>query len=252
MSFELPRNTIVPVFAAAVRLDPEAHPFERDNAAEIEENWRVETARNPALFDGKVVLLSGLNYAGGSLEGVCHTIRFATFMLWRKTRPSGSAEHAYAHAMPVTSDNALILIRMAAHTVNAGRVYFAAGSFEPQDFREGVADIDFNMTREVGEETGLDLSACGRDPHYHLRSSEGASVIFRRYYVDEPAEAVAERIRTFVAAEKEPEIEAPVIVRSPRDLPVGLALHVPSMIEWHFANPGTVTAARPSDLSGKG
>lgn len=241
MPFDLPRDTIVPVRTAAVRLDPGPHPFERDNTAAINENWREETARNPALFDGEVVLLSSLAYAGGKLDGLCHTVRFATFMLWRKTRPLGSAEHAYAHAMPVTSDNALVLIRMAAHTVNAGRVYFAAGSFEPQDFRGGMADIDFNMVREVLEETGLDLAGSARDPHYHLRSSEGASVIFRRYYVPEPAEAVAERIRAFVAAEQEPEIEGPVIVRGPRDLPANTALHIPSMIEWHFSSlPGNI------------
>ena len=237
MSFDLPRNAIVPVRTASVRLDPGPHPFERENAAAIDENWRQETARNPALFDGKVVLLSGLTYADGRLDGTCHAVRFATFMLWRKTRPLGSAEHAYAHAMPVTSDNALILIRMAGHTVNAGRVYFAAGSFEPQDFRDGVADIDFNMVREVAEETGLDLAGRERDPIYHLRSSEGASVIFRRYYISEPAEAVADRIRAFVAEEEEPEIEGPLIVRDPADLPPDLALHIPSMIEWHFANP---------------
>ena len=237
MPFDLPRDAIVPVRSAIVRLDPGPHPFERDNAAAIDENWRAEKEANPALFDGKVVLLSSLTYADGRLEGLCHIIRFATFMLWRKTRPLGSAEHAYAHAMPVTSDNALILIRMAGHTVNAGRAYFAAGSFEPQDFHEGMADIDFNMLREVREETGLDLSGCERDPIYHLRSSEGASVIFRRYYLNEPAETVAERISAFVAAEEEPEIEGPVIVRGPSDLPADMALHIPAMIEWHFANP---------------
>jgi 8-oxo-dGTP pyrophosphatase MutT (NUDIX family) len=237
MPFDLPRDAIVPVRSAAVRLDPGPHPFERENAAAIDENWRAELAANPALFDGKVVLLSSLTYADGRLDGLCHVIRFATFMLWRKTRPLGSAEHAYAHAVPVTSDNALILIRMAGHTVNAGRAYFAAGSFEPQDFRGGMADIDFNMMREVREETGMDLSGRERAPIYHLRSSEGASVIFRRYYLDEPAETVAERIRAFVAAEEEPEIEGPVIVRGPSDLPADMAQHIPAMIEWHFANP---------------
>lgn len=237
MSFDLPRDSIVPIRCAAVRLDPGPHPFERDNAAAIDENWRKETAANPALFDGQVVLLSNLAYADGRLDGTSHAVRFATFMLWRKTRPLHLAEDAYAHAMPVTSDNALILIRMAGHTVNAGRIYFAAGSFEPQDFRAGMADIDFNMIREVGEETGLDLTGCERDPIHHLRSSEGASVIFRRYYLDEPADAVAERIRVFVAGEAEPEIDGPVIVRDPRDLPADLALHIPSLIKWHFANP---------------
>ena len=64
--------------------------------------------------------------------------------------------------MLVTKDNALIAIRMAAHTVNAGRVYFAAGSFEPEDFPDGRVDAHGNMVREVTEETGLDISGVRR------------------------------------------------------------------------------------------
>ena len=45
--------------------------------------------------------------------------------------------------------NALVAIRMGAHTVNAGKVYFAAGSFEPEDFPDGVVDAHGNMAREV-------------------------------------------------------------------------------------------------------
>jgi 8-oxo-dGTP pyrophosphatase MutT (NUDIX family) len=239
VSFDLPRDVVLPVDLAAIRLDPAQHPFETENAALIEENWRREKARNPALFNGEVVLLSKLAYGGGRLEGVCHIIRFATFLLWRLSRPLGSAEHAYAHAMPVTSDNALVLVRMGGHTLNAGRVYFAAGSFEPQDFSGGVADIDFNMIREAREETGVDLSGCRRDPRYHLRSSEGASVIFRRFFLDETADVVADRIRAFVAAESDPEIDGPVIVRGADDLPDSMALHIPAMIAWHFANPAS-------------
>ncbi|MGN6467155.1 MAG: hypothetical protein ACTHLP_16925, partial [Rhizobiaceae bacterium] len=84
MSFNLPRDAIVPVRIAAVRLDPGPHPFERENGPAIDANWHEETARNPALFDGQVVLLSRLDYEGGRLEGTCHAVRFATFMLWRK------------------------------------------------------------------------------------------------------------------------------------------------------------------------
>jgi 8-oxo-dGTP pyrophosphatase MutT (NUDIX family) len=237
LTFDLPRDVVVPVHSAEIDLDAAPHPFETENGAAIGQNWAREKTANPALFNGEVMLLSRLRYRGTRLDGVCHMVRYATFLLWRRWQPAGSAEHAYTHAMPVTSDNALILVRMAPHTANANRVYFAAGSFEPQDFRGGMADIDFNMMREVREETGLDLSGCERDPIYHLRSSEGASVIFRRYYLGQPAEAVADRIRAFVAAEEEPEIEGPVIVRGPSDLPADMAQHIPAMIEWHFANP---------------
>ncbi|RTL94991.1 MAG: hypothetical protein EKK31_30100 [Hyphomicrobiales bacterium] len=238
MSFDLPRNVILPVDAIDVRLDPGPHPFALSNAQAIAENWRQEMAANPALFDGTVVLLSELAYRDSRLVGRCHAVNYSTFMLWRKRRENSGAEHAYAHAMLVAGDNALVAIRMGPHTVNAGRVYFAAGSFEPVDFREGQVDVDFNMIREVGEETGLDLSAAERDQRYFALSTASGTVIFRRYRVAESADALARRIRAFVDAEAEPEIEGPVIIRDAADLPEGLMGHMKPLIEWHFSQDG--------------
>lgn len=235
MSFDLPRNVILPVDEVDVRLDPTAHPFERDNQPAIAENWRRETAAKPALYDGTVVLLSALGYRDRRLIGRCHAVRYSTFMLWRKNRVLSGAEHAYAHAVLVAGDNALVAIRMGAHTVNAGYVYFAAGSFEPVDFRDGLVDVDFNMIREVGEETGIDLSAARPGRRYHALSTASGTVIFRRYRVAEHADDLARRISAFVAAETEPEIEGPVIIRDADDLPDGLMGHMKPLIEWHFA-----------------
>ncbi|OBQ81487.1 hypothetical protein [Mesorhizobium sp. WSM3873] len=236
MSFDLPRNVILPVDAVDVRLVASPHPFERDNQTAIAENWRREMEMKPALYDGTVVLLSALSYRDSRLIGRCHAVKYSTFMLWRKNRELSGAEHAYAHAVLVAGDNALVAIRMGSHTVNAGRVYFAAGSFEPIDFRDGVVDIDFNMIREVGEETGIDLSGAARGQRYYTLSTSSGTVIFRRYHVPEPAEELARRISAFVATEAEPEIESPVIIRNATDLPVGLMGHMKPLIEWHFAN----------------
>ena len=236
MSFDLPRNVIFPVDAVDVRLDPGPHPFAVDNERAIAENWQREIAANPALFDGTVVLLSELAYRDNRLVGRCHAVNYATFMLWRKRRENSGAEHAYAHAMLVAGDNALVAIRMAAHTVNAGQVYFAAGSFEPIDFRDGLVDVDFNMIREVGEETGLDLSVAERGKRYHAMSTSSGTVIFRRYRKTASADEIASRISAFVATEEQPEIEGPVIIRNAADLPEGLMGHMKPLIEWHFAD----------------
>ncbi|TGV91548.1 hypothetical protein EN788_61695, partial [Mesorhizobium sp. M2D.F.Ca.ET.145.01.1.1] len=107
MSFDLPRNVILPVDAIVVRLDPGPHPFAVDNAEAIAKNWQSEIAANPALFDGTVVLLSELAYRDRSLIGRCHASNYSTFMLWRKRRENSGAEHAYGHAMLVAGDNAL-------------------------------------------------------------------------------------------------------------------------------------------------
>lgn len=234
LSFDLPRNVILPVDAVDVRLDPGPHPFALSNAAAIAENWRREIAANPALFDGAVVLLAELAYRDGRLVGRCHAVNYSTFMLWRKRRENSGAEHAYAHAVLVAGDNALVAIRMGPHTVNAGRVYFAAGSFEPIDFRDGLVDVDFNMIREVREETGLDLSTAERGQRYHALSTASGTVIFRRYRVAESADELARRITAFVAAETDPEIEGPVIIRHAGDLPAGLMPHMKPLVEWHF------------------
>lgn len=236
MSFTLPLGVILPVDEIDVRLDPSQHPFERGREKAIAENWRHEIAAKPALFDGAVVLLSEFGYDGGRLFGRCHAVRYSTFMYWRKDR-AATAAHAFAHPMLVASDNALVAIRMGAHTVNAGRVYFAAGSFEPDDFPDGLVDAHGNMVREVREETGLDISGVRRGMRHYALATEKGTVIFRRYFLDEDADTIVSRIRDFVARETEPEIEEPVVVRDSKNLPEGLMPHMPAMIDWHFSRP---------------
>ena len=236
MEFDVPRETILPVEHVDVALDPAPHPFETANRAAIEANWASETAANPALFDGHVSLLARLGYRDRRLEGVCHTIRFATFLYWRKTRPWPNAEHTFANAIPVTSDGALVAVRMGQRTSNPGRIYFAAGSFDPPDFPNGKVDVDLNMAREVLEETGLDIAGLPRDPTYHIWSSEAGTGIFRRFRLPMTAAEGEAAIRAFVAQQSDPEIEEPVIIRSAGDLPDGLSPHMRPLISWHFQN----------------
>lgn len=235
MAFDIPRNQILPVDVVDVRLDPEPHPFEIDNAAAIAANWATEQALRPAVFDGTVVLLSELAYRDNRLTGRCHAIRFSTFMLWRKLKPVTSAEHAFAHAMLISSDNALVAIRMGAHTANAGKVYFAAGSFEPEDFSDGQVNLDYNMAREVREETGLDLGQASREERCYALSGDSGTVIVRCYRMAETADELAAQISRFVASETDPEIEGPVIIRGMHDLPEGLMPHMRALAAWHFS-----------------
>lgn len=232
-SFDIPRGTVFPVERVEVALLPGTHPFEAENLAAIEADWARQQAANPALFDGQIALLTGLSYAERRLVGSSHLVRYASFLYWRKERRPGTG-HAFAHAMPVTSDGALIAVRMGPHTANPGAVYFAAGSFEAEDFPGGKVDLDRNMAREVLEETGLDLQPLDRDPIWHAWSGDAGTVVFRRFRLPMTAEAAAARIRDFVAAEAEPEIEGPVIIRSASELPATGRPHMHALVEWHF------------------
>ena len=237
LQFDLPTDVIFPVADVDVRLDPAPHPFEIAHGDAIEQNWRKAVAANPAFFDGRVALLSELGYDDGRLVGRCHIVRFATFLYWRTLRPTVHAGHAYTHAMLVSADNALVAIRMGDRTANPGLIYFAAGSFEAQDFRDGRADVTANMHREVMEETGIDLAGVPHEDRLHGISKATGTAVFRRYFLADVAETVAAAIRRFVATQDAPEIEGPVIIRALDDLPDRLAPQMLDLVRWHFANP---------------
>lgn len=238
MTFDIVHGAVLPVDRIDVRLEAGPHPLETGMKAEIDANWEAEKVRTPALFDGTVVLLSELSWRDRKLAGRCHAVRYATFLYWRRNRAIAGAGHAFAHAMLVSSDNALVAIRMAAHTLNSGRIYFAAGSFEPEDFPGCRVDLHRNMSREVLEETGIDIGASRRDRRHHVLASSAGTVIFRRYHLDAGAETVAERIRRFVEGDPAAEIEGPVIIRGLEDLPEGLMPHMRPLVEWHFSRAG--------------
>ena len=236
--FDVPRDRVVPVTGADIVRDPGPHPYEREFLAAIEADWTTQLSANPSLFDGQVCLMSALSLRpDGMLNGHCHMVRFATFLHWRKNRPVAGAEHLFAHAMPISSDGALIAIRMAANTANPRRVYFAAGSFDGNDFDQRALNVEANMRREVREETGLDLADARQERGYGLYSQDSLTVIAKRYRFNETADTLAGAIDRHIATDPDPEIEEPVIIRQGAALPAGLMPHMPHLIDWHFTNP---------------
>ena len=230
-------DRMLPTPAVTLRLVGAPHPYELLHAAGIEANWLAEVARNPDLFDGRTVLFSQLALRGGCLVGDCHEVRYASLLHWRLTRHTDLAAHLFAMALPVTADGAVLTVRMAPWTANAGQVYFAGGSLEPADFVGGVADIDANMQREVLEETGLALDGAPRDAGYRVLRTDSGVVVIRRYALQQTAREIEARIRAFVAGEARPEIVEPVLLTRTQPRVPGLLPWVGRIVDWHFATP---------------
>ncbi len=73
---------------------------------------RAKFAANPALFNGRMVFQRNLSFADGRIEGEAYLAPFATFLHWRRlARPAGGY-HLFALPLPISSDGALIAIRM--------------------------------------------------------------------------------------------------------------------------------------------
>jgi len=234
-AFDLPRGVVVPVREIDLRMLPGDHPFTERNREAARANWQREIAAKPALFDGRITLFASMHIADGVLGGTFHMTDYSSFLHWRRMRGARHGEHAYAHAVIVARGGELLAARMGGHTANAGQVYFAAGSFEPEDIRGGRIDPEANMAREVAEETGLLLADMRPETGYHIYSVESGTVLMRRYYSDRTAEELAEAVRAHVAAQADPEIEGPVILSPGSGRSEDFADHMQAIVDWHFS-----------------
>jgi 8-oxo-dGTP pyrophosphatase MutT (NUDIX family) len=233
----LPEGRVIALAAIDMRIECVPHPFEAENRASIERHWEREKAANPALFNGRMVLPFKASIERGALRGVTRPIDFSTFLFWRRKADNAGGIHIFAHAVPVTRDGAIVAVRMAPHTANPGRVYCAAGSFEPDDFVDGRMDFERNAHREVLEETGIDLGQVRREEGYGILRTGRAVLVFRRYFLDEDGAAVAARIARHIASEDQPEIDAAVLIGR-GEKPDNLAMHMGPLIDWHFGEEG--------------
>jgi 8-oxo-dGTP pyrophosphatase MutT (NUDIX family) len=114
-------------------------------------------------------------------------------------------------------DGAFLLGVMGSHTANAGRIYFPAGTPEPDDVADGALDLAGNVAREVAEETGLAADDYAAAPGWHAIPAGPRLALMKVLDADAPARDLHERMRTHIAGDQHPELADIRIVRGPAD-----------------------------------
>ena len=185
--------------------------------AGIAAHWAREQIERPWLFNGIVMLHRGMQLNGGVISGVSHRAPYAALLHWLKTQPAADAWHLFGSAVMVSSDGAMMLIRMAAKTANPGKVYAPAGSLDETDISDGHVDVERSIRREAMEETGIDLSGEAAETRLFCFRQGGRVAIFRRFQLSEPTAVLTEQIREHIRTDPEQEIEDVVVVRGPED-----------------------------------
>ncbi len=201
-------------------IEGDVWPYARDHAAEIEAHWQKRLAKNPHLYNGRVLLMHPPQRSadGRGFEGTCFSVDFKSFTAWRDLGfPDRSRVNLFAMAALRTSDGAFLLGEMGAKTASAGRIYFPAGTPDHTDLIDGQLDLEGSARRELTEETGFTLEDVAADEGWTV-VSEGAYVaclkVMRLPYP--AAEAVA-RVDRFIAQEKSPELVRVIAMSSPAD-----------------------------------
>lgn len=229
-----PEHRIFPVAAIDLRVLPGDHPLHLQHVAAVRANWEEEIAANPMLFDGRMVLQHRLSVGPDGISGEAHVVPFSTFMWWRRQTERQGAFHLFAYPVIASADNALVAIKMGAHTANAGQVYFAAGSLDDNDIVDGRCDIEGNMRREVAEETGLDLSEAVGDDGYYAVHQNRTVTLFRVFRFARTAEDLVAAIERHMPEDDDQEIAGAVVIRSadPKAQPYHGSMV--SILDWFF------------------
>lgn len=142
-------------------IDAHVEPFDwdfpRGHAPDIEAIWARETLAKPEIFNGRVLIQHRGLAEGRIFRCAYGETDYRTFLAWNRLGHPGRAgmRNGFAMAALRASDGAFLLGEMGAHTANAGKIYFAAGTPDLDDVVEGRVDLAGSVLREMSEETGL-------------------------------------------------------------------------------------------------
>jgi 8-oxo-dGTP pyrophosphatase MutT (NUDIX family) len=211
--------SIVPIERLELAFAPRPWPFARDRRAEIDANFDAMRQSNPALWNGRVLMLHEHEIRGSVFHGAYLDTDFASLLAWRHWNfPDPAIWNCFAMGALQGSDGAFLLGVMAAHTSNPGMIYFPAGLPDLSDIDGARVDLARNLMREVGEETGLGQADFEAEPGWTTVLAGPRIAQMKRLRVRETAADLRARILANLAHEPQPELDDIRIVRGPADL----------------------------------
>lgn len=207
-------------------------PFALERRAEIDAHFAAQLRKNPALWNGRVLLGRNPVFSGERFNASYFETDFASFLAWRDWGfPDKGVFNGFGMGALLSSDGAFVLGEMGRHTANAGRIYFASGTPDLDDVTDGTLDISGSVAREVEEETGLAPADYLGEAHWHCVFTGPAVAMIKVLRVDMPGEALRARIVGNLAVQQSPELSDIHLVRGTADLTSAVPDFVAAFIE---------------------
>jgi 8-oxo-dGTP pyrophosphatase MutT (NUDIX family) len=224
---------VVPIARLELAFAPRPWPFADARRVDIEAHFAALRRNKPALWNGRVLLmhryaLSGDTFRGGYLE-----TDYASFLAWRDWGfPDRSVWNCFGMGAVRSSDGAFLVGVMGAHTANAGQIYFAAGTADPDDVVEGAVDLAGSVRRELAEETGLDAGRMDAEPGWHAVFAGPRIAMMKVLRAGESAETLRARVLRYLGGQARPELAGVRLVRSRADIDANFPSHVTAFFDY--------------------
>ncbi|RYX86867.1 MAG: NUDIX hydrolase [Bradyrhizobiaceae bacterium] len=211
-------------------------PFADQRRAEIDAHFAAQRAEKPAMFNGRVLLARNPLFTGERLSAEYFQTDFASFLAWRDWGcPDHDVLNSFGMGALRSADGAFVLGEMGAHTANAGHIYFAAGTPDPNDVRGDTVDIAGSVRREVEEELGLTESDYRVADDWCCVVTDHSIAMMRVLTSDLPAEELRAKLKANLAAQAEPELSDIHLVRSTTDFTPSMPIFVTAFLAAQFA-----------------
>jgi 8-oxo-dGTP pyrophosphatase MutT (NUDIX family) len=215
-------------------------PYAVDNRVAIDAAWAEWSKANPALFNGRVLILTAGAAEGEVFHGRYSPVDYAEFLHYmRLGAADGHTRNGFALAGLTSADDCLLMGVMGAHTANAGKIYFPGGTPDPSDIVDGRIDLDGSARRELAEETGLSPDEVAFEEGYWLYEDDKRLAFLKVVRSELDAEELRRSILERIGQQKEPELADIHILRTEADLePERMPAFQLAYAEWWLAGGG--------------
>lgn len=211
--------SLIPLHSIDLVFDNRPWDWACREEARIAAHWHDKAKDNQALFDGRVLMTWRYDIVDGRLSGSCLETDFSKFLAWRDFGfPDQSVTNIFAMAALRADDGAYLLGVMGAHTANAGRIYFPAGTPDPHDVVDSRVDLAGSVIRELTEETGLAADDVQMSDNFTAICRGQRLAVMRDVRVKGSADEVRDRVRANLAQLNEDELADLYIVRGQDDI----------------------------------
>ena len=215
---------------------PKPWRFALERRAEIDAHFERLQAKNPHLWNGRVLLMHRHVVDGDVFRGAYLETDYASFLAWRDWDfPDPDMNNCFALGALQSSDGAFLLGVMSSHTANPGKIYFPGGTPEPADVSGDKVDLASSAAREVAEETGLSPDDLKAEPGWHAVLAGPRIAMMKVMRAASPADALRARIRDHFPNDEHAELSDMRIVRSAADLDPMMPDFMAAYLRFRFA-----------------
>jgi 8-oxo-dGTP pyrophosphatase MutT (NUDIX family) len=211
--------TVTTVERLDLRFEPKSWAFAVERRTEIDALFAQKQRANPRLWNGRVLLMHRFSIEADVLHGAFLETDYASMNAWLSWgMPETGIWDCFGAAAVMGCDGSFLLGQMAAHTANAGRIYFPCGTPDLSDVAGGMVDFDHSIARELLEETGLRVDDFQAERGWIILQAPGRIVAYKVLRASEPGEALRLRVEAHIKSDPHGELAAAHLVRSATDI----------------------------------